>query len=111
MTRIPATSILTVLYNKEVGARILRTTRRSLFIRRPSNKMSQKPRKRLSLGDKRSAPGSVMKKTQTTPVSGKKKGRSVAAPAPVVNKRRSSGGRQSTGSGRQSLGASRVQRM
>jgi len=73
--------------------------------------MSQKQKKKLNLGEKRSTPSSVMKKkTQITPGSGKKKGRPIAVAAPVVKNRRTSGGRHSTGSGRQSIGASRVQR-
>jgi len=73
--------------------------------------MSQKQKKKLSLGGKRSAPGSTMKKkAQTTPGSGRKKGRPMAVAAPATKNKRSSGGRQSTGSGRQSLGRSFVQR-
>lgn len=61
--------------------------------------MSQKQKKKLNLGEKRSAPGSgIKKKAQITPVSGKKKGASVAAVR--AKNRRNSGGRQSLGSSR-----------
>ncbi|KAG9246377.1 putative histone H3 variant [Calycina marina] len=74
--------------------------------------MSQKQKKRLSIGEKRTVPGSAgKKKAQAIPASGKKRGRYADAETePATMKHKGGGDHRNNGSGgRASLGNSRVE--